>query len=271
MISIIIPSYKPQKYIWECLDSFARQKLSHDLFEVIVVVNGCEERYKQMIIDGVRERNYDFHVAVEWTETSGVSNARNIGLDVMRGDFASFVDDDDYVSANYLIGMYDKADKETLVICKFIDFDEATKARKDGYQTHAFNSNIGKKVTLMSGHKLLSSSCGKLIHKEMIGKERFNTSIALGEDALFMAQISKNIKNIVLSSRNCVYFRCVRPTSASHTRRSVRYYVKNTWKLLQIYVRLYCSDKKHYSFPFFFNRMLANTKRMFIYTLRLYY
>ena len=271
MLSVIIPTYKPQIYIWNCLDSFMRQQLSHDQFEVIIVVNGCGKQYMEMIEEGLRQRQYDFCIRVLYTKTPGVSNARNMALDAMLGDYATFVDDDDYVSSNYLSDMLVKADDDTLVVCKFIDYDEDTKQLRDGYQTHAFNANMGKPITLMSGHRLLSSSCGKLISRKMIGRERFNTRISLGEDALFMAQISRNIKHIVLSSQNCVYFRCVRPDSASHVHKSVAYYIWNTNKICGIYTRLYLSDRRNYDLRFFLNRILANTKRMFIYTLRLYH
>ena len=45
-ISVIIPSYKPQSYVWECLDSMVSQTLSRDAFEVIVVLNGCCEPWQ---------------------------------------------------------------------------------------------------------------------------------------------------------------------------------------------------------------------------------
>ena len=48
-LSVIIPTYRPKDYIWECLGSIARQTLSPDMFEVIIVLNGCNEPYRSQI------------------------------------------------------------------------------------------------------------------------------------------------------------------------------------------------------------------------------
>ena len=48
-ISVIIPTYKPKEYLWECLDSLYNQTLSKQDFEVLLVLNGCDEPYKSNI------------------------------------------------------------------------------------------------------------------------------------------------------------------------------------------------------------------------------
>lgn len=78
-ISVIIPSYKPGEYVWECLESLNRQTLAKDRFEVIFVLNGCNEPWKsdlQKWFDAHPELNVNFIQ----TDTPGVSNARNIAL-----------------------------------------------------------------------------------------------------------------------------------------------------------------------------------------------
>lgn len=44
-ISVIIPSYKPRDYLFECLDSLSCQTFPHDEFEVVLILNGCKEPY----------------------------------------------------------------------------------------------------------------------------------------------------------------------------------------------------------------------------------
>ena len=48
-ISVIIPTYKPQVYLWECLDTVYAQTFSKKEFEVILVLNGCNEPYNSQI------------------------------------------------------------------------------------------------------------------------------------------------------------------------------------------------------------------------------
>ena len=45
-VTVIIPTYKPQAYLYECLDSVFSQTLDKDMFEVVVVLNGCNEPYR---------------------------------------------------------------------------------------------------------------------------------------------------------------------------------------------------------------------------------
>ena len=44
-ISVIIPTYKPKEYIWECLDSLKSQTFDKKEFEIILILNGCKEPY----------------------------------------------------------------------------------------------------------------------------------------------------------------------------------------------------------------------------------
>jgi glycosyltransferase involved in cell wall biosynthesis len=48
-ISLIIPTFRPQSYLWECLDSVYAQTFSKAEFEVIIVLNGCKEPYDSQI------------------------------------------------------------------------------------------------------------------------------------------------------------------------------------------------------------------------------
>lgn len=81
-ISVIIPSYKPQSYLWECLDSVCGQTFPKEEYEVILVLNGCKEPY-----DGQIREYIGSHRDIQWkyihTDEGGVSNARNLALDLM--------------------------------------------------------------------------------------------------------------------------------------------------------------------------------------------
>ena len=107
-ISVIIPSFKPQGYLWQCLDSICNQTFSKGDFELILVLNGCKKPYDEQIKAYIENHTY-----VNWnyiqTDVPGVSNARNIALNVAKGEYVAFIDDDDYVSPSYLEELYKKA------------------------------------------------------------------------------------------------------------------------------------------------------------------
>ena len=107
MITVIIPTYKPGAYLWKCLDSLESQTIEKSLYEVIVILNGCREPYATNIAQGIGK--YSMNVRIEQTDTPGVSNARNIGIDMAKGDYICFIDDDDWVSDTYLQSLYNSA------------------------------------------------------------------------------------------------------------------------------------------------------------------
>ena len=42
-LTVIIPTYIPKDYLWDCLDSIEKQSLDKDKFQVIIVLNGEKE------------------------------------------------------------------------------------------------------------------------------------------------------------------------------------------------------------------------------------
>ncbi len=114
-ISVVIPTYKPGAYIWECLDSLGRQTLSKEEFEVIIVLNGEKEPYFSQIEDYARKHEDGLQVRLTYSEKPGVSNARNLGIDMAHGEYLTFIDDDDWVTANYLFNLFTKAEAGTIV------------------------------------------------------------------------------------------------------------------------------------------------------------
>ena len=89
-ISVIVPTYKPKDYLWECLDSMYNQTLPYNDFEVVIVLNGCKEPYYTNIWKYINE-----HPKINWrylhTDEGGVSNARNMALDAAKGDYITFL------------------------------------------------------------------------------------------------------------------------------------------------------------------------------------
>ena len=84
-ITVIIPTYKPQDYLKECIRSIAQQTLDKSRFELIIVLNGCNEPYRQNIQSWLQPYP-QMQVRLIQTDTPGVSNARNIGLDHAHGE-----------------------------------------------------------------------------------------------------------------------------------------------------------------------------------------
>ena len=115
-ISVVVPTYKPKYYLWECLNSLKEQTFPVDDFEILLVLNGCCEPYKSEIEEYLL-KNVMSNVYLIQVDQPGVSNARNIALDYAKGSYVAFIDDDDYVSPFYLEELYAKASLDTISLC----------------------------------------------------------------------------------------------------------------------------------------------------------
>ena len=112
-ITVIVPTYKPQAYLWECLDSLYFQSLDSSLYEIIVVLNGERADYEDKIKEYIHEHP-SVMIQYLYAEMPGVSNARNIALDIARGKYIAFIDDDDYVSKSYLRELLEVSSPDTI-------------------------------------------------------------------------------------------------------------------------------------------------------------
>ena len=54
-ISVIIPTYTPKEYLWECLDCLEQQTLNKDSYEVLIVLNGAKEPYFSLIKEKIKD------------------------------------------------------------------------------------------------------------------------------------------------------------------------------------------------------------------------
>lgn len=91
-ISIIVPVYKVEKYLSRCLDSIVAQTFTD--WECILVDDGSPDSSGK-ICDEYAENDSRFKVIHK--ANGGVSSARNVGLDVAKGEWIGFVDADDWI------------------------------------------------------------------------------------------------------------------------------------------------------------------------------
>ena len=109
LISVIVPIYKVEKYLAQCVDSILSQ--THKDLEVILVDDGSPDGCGAMCDDYAKR---DSRVRVIHKENGGLSDARNAGLAVCTGDYIGFVDSDDYIAPDMYETLAAFAEKEDL-------------------------------------------------------------------------------------------------------------------------------------------------------------
>lgn len=97
LISIIVPVYRVEPYLRRCLDSIVNQTYTN--LEIILVDDGSPDNCPQICDEYALK---DRRIVVVHKENGGLSDARNAGLDICKGEYISFVDSDDWVVNNYI-------------------------------------------------------------------------------------------------------------------------------------------------------------------------
>lgn len=92
LVSIIIPIYKVEKYLPECLDSVINQTYKN--LEIILVDDGSPDNCGKICDEYVET---DSRVNVIHKVNGGISYARNAGIEVATGDWIYFMDSDDFI------------------------------------------------------------------------------------------------------------------------------------------------------------------------------
>ena len=261
-VSVIVPTYKPQAYLWECLDSIYNQTFPKTDYELVLVLNGCCEPYNAQITEWLSQHS-DLRVQYIQTTEGGVSNARNIALDKAKGEYVTFVDDDDLVSPSYLEELYCCASPSVVSLCYPYAFNDGNIDEQLPYTiTEAYNyCVIHNSMKLQSmARKFFSGPCMKLIPMSFIQNRRFDVRFKNGEDSLFMFLISDKIRDVAFTSKNAIYYRRFREASATTKKRSRMDVVCNQIKMVKEYSCMYFRSLGNYSFYFYFTRVLGAIK-----------
>ncbi len=121
LISIIIPVYKIEKFIDKCIKSIISQTYRN--LEIILVDDGSPDKCPS-ICD--KYAKIDNRIKVIHKPNGGLSDARNAGIDICKGDYIGFVDGDDYISENMYEHLLDHCIKcnADMSICGIYAIDE---------------------------------------------------------------------------------------------------------------------------------------------------
>lgn len=171
-LSIIVPVYKVEEYLGECVDSLLSQTI--DDYEIILVDDGSPDNSGK-IADEYAAVNPDM-IRVLHIDNGGQGRARNFALDIAKGDFVGFVDSDDWVTHDMYEKMYTRA-AETgadVVVCDFMErFDDGRESMLPASLQDNWLGSAG-------------SSCNKIFRRSLVGALRFPVGLWY-EDFYFSA------------------------------------------------------------------------------------
>ena len=115
-VSVIVPVYNAEKCLRRCVDTILQQTLKD--IEVILVDDGSTDGSPRLA-DELQDS--DRRIRVIHTKNGGPARARNLGMDIAKGEYVGFVDADDYIEPNMYERMYTYAQRTDaqIVMCGF--------------------------------------------------------------------------------------------------------------------------------------------------------
>ena len=117
LISVIIPVYKVEKYLEECVDSIISQ--TYENLEIILVDDGSPDKCPDLCD---RYKETDGRIKVIHKENGGLSSARNAGIDICSGEYIAFIDSDDRIAEDYMEKLCSAIETENadIAMCDFM-------------------------------------------------------------------------------------------------------------------------------------------------------
>ena len=191
-ISVIVPVYKVEKYLPECIESVLAQTFED--FEMILVEDGSPDN-SGAICDAYAAR--DPRVRVFHKENGGVSSARNLGLDHARGEWIGFVDPDDWIEREMYGTLYNAGTENDadFVWCDFWTESDSMVAlhRQDVVSADAKNM-----ISAFLSGRLHGSVCTKLTRATVLRENKiyFSTEIGYCEDLLVSICLAKQVRRM---------------------------------------------------------------------------
>ncbi|WP_139422928.1 glycosyltransferase family 2 protein [Chryseobacterium mulctrae] len=101
LISIIVPIYKVEKYLEKCVESLLSQEYSN--IEIFLVNDGSPDNCGSICNHFAQ---IDNRVIVIHKENGGLSDARNAALSLVKGEYITFIDSDDFVESTYISNLF---------------------------------------------------------------------------------------------------------------------------------------------------------------------
>lgn len=184
-LSVIMAYYNEPELVKNILDELCRQ--ATDEVEIIVVDDGCNEP----LLD-----TYPVKVVHLPENSGGDSVPRNVGLDIAKGKYITFVDADDMVASDYISSILNKIHESDFEYCYF------------SWKGQLFS------VTIKDEPPTWNCCVWDCIYsRKAIGTERFKSELVLAEDFDFNKRVRKGRKQIL--HKTLYYYNQENPKSLS--------------------------------------------------------
>lgn len=281
LISIIVPIYKVEKYVEKCIETIINQTYKN--LEIILVDDGSPDNCPQICDEYAKK---DSRIIVIHQKNGGLSNARNSGLNIAKGEFIGFVDGDDYIANDMYETLYNAIidNDAQMSICNFYIVNEKEEKMQNEIQTNikedvkVFNHQEAMKEMLIDKN-IRGYVWTKLFKRECFELLRFPEGRNYEDIAVSIKCFEKTEKIVYINKQK--YYYVQRENSIDHIKseRNLRdaievsyeryKYVKNNYPEIEEYNvyafihRILCVYKDFKKINLFYN-MIEELKKDFL-------
>ncbi|MCR5502328.1 MAG: glycosyltransferase [Lachnospiraceae bacterium] len=219
--SIIVPVYNVEKYVDQCICSLFAQTETD--IEIIAIDDGSTDE-SGLVLDRLAKK--DRRLRVYHKNNEGVSASRNLGLDLARGEFITFVDSDDWCDPTMLEEAYSffLEHKKCEIVVFSLDTDKKKPLGKNtkllpfgsgnvtDYREFIELRSISKYYSDKSGKPgsiSVGGACAKLVRRSLIDRlhHRFNTTLIRAQDTVFWIELFENAQEIYYLDKAMYHYR----------------------------------------------------------------
>lgn len=238
-VSIVIPVYNAEKHLHQCVNSILSQNFAD--FELVIIDDGSIDKSGQIAHEFA---TIDHRVHVYSQVNSGVSAARNRGIDIAKGTWIAFIDADDFIAQDYfeVLRYENTAD---LIIQDIVYVTNGCNTYKAAYKDGIMVPE--EFLSVYGVYPYYSSSWGKFFKASLLKRNNINFDVCLsfGEDTLFNLQYIVYCKIIRVTSSSSYKYRVSGvglTNTAYNVAHDLRLYKKIKAQLIQFKGRIFYNN-----------------------------
>lgn len=206
LISVVVPVYNVEKYLCRCVDSIINQTYKN--LEIILVDDGSPDNCPKICDEYAKK---DKRIKVIHKKNGGLSDARNAGIKISKGDYIGFVDSDDFINLEMYTKLYKiiTENDADIAICDLKRFHDEKKVKEQINKndvTIYTQENFLKKFFKIGSQSIEYYADTKLYKRSMIEEEQYPVGLT-SEDVLGTYKALLKAKKIVKTTDELYYYR----------------------------------------------------------------
>ncbi|MCY1137270.1 bifunctional glycosyltransferase family 2 protein/CDP-glycerol:glycerophosphate glycerophosphotransferase [Actinoplanes sp. Pm04-4] len=208
LLSVVLPVYRVQAYLRECLDSILEQAFTD---VEVIAVDDCSPDHSGAILDEYASRDERVKV-VHLDHNVGLGEARNAGMKHVTGEFVWFIDSDDWIAPGALAAVADRliaADPDVLMV----DYAKVwwnNNSRRSKFSSLVRSENLPRVFTLAEHPNMIRVfhvAWNKIYRRRFLLDNEITYPTGLYEDVPVGYPVLILADRMAVLDRVCIYYR----------------------------------------------------------------